>query len=221
VGQTCFACGQETDGAPKTCPECKSPFLIECPKCEAAFEPGATTCPSCGIDLLAETRAELERERSESRPLKSETATQVFFRIIAVVAVMAGLFWLVERLDWSGPESLIGMGAILAVMSLTVVYVLYSPFFGSTGKKRRIRPRRGGRFAEVYRTLNLPRARHLKSLLDSEGIPTFIYNENATTLDPFDPFTGIRVMVPSDKLEEVTALMPAFGFETDMLEEPE
>ena len=151
----------------------------------------------------------------------AESAGGFFRRIVLVVAVMGALYFVIDKVDWEGTQAIGGFFLILAFLTIVVVYAIYSPFLGKAVREKRKRPKGRGKFAMVYRTLNLPRAEHLKSLLCSEDIPAFIYNQHATTLDPFDAFTGIRVMVARDRLKEVKEMMEAFGFETDDVEESE
>ncbi len=65
---------------------------------------------------------------------------------------------------------------------------------------------------EVYRTLNLGRAEHLLSLLQSEEIPATIANRHTATLEPMSLLTGVRVMVAAEREDEAREIMKAFSF---------
>lgn len=196
---------------------------MECPGCQNLYEAGPLSCPSCGFDnQAAYHQAQASTEEKSVPRLLGESIKQVLGRIMAVLLVLGGVVYLMEKVDWTGPQAYGGMFILLAMLSIVVVYVLYAPSFGPT-KRGVVRKKKkpSGQFTMIFRTLNLPRAEHLRTFLEGEGIPAFIYNRNATTLEPFDAFAGIRVMVPTDRLAEVKELMIAFGFDTEDIEEYE
>jgi hypothetical protein len=161
----------------------------------------------------------MEGRQGRDFRLRKEGAGANLFRILMLLAIVGALFLLVDKVDWKGPQAFGGLIIVLLILSMVVVYVLYAPALGKASRKKKRRRRSDGIFTMVYRTLDLARAEHLSALLESEEIPAFIYNRHATTLDPFDIFSGIRVMVPKDRLTEVRQIMESFGFDTDDIED--
>jgi hypothetical protein len=213
IGHTCFLCGTQTDGTPKSCSECGKDYSIECPKCGHEYPIGSSTCEKCGFKNA--DHQDLDSNDQDTYASFKPTATTGWLKKgLILFGVMGALFYLMDHIDWEGPQAFGGFFIILLVMSLVVMYVIYSPSFGITARANRDPGYARGRFAMVYRTLDLSRADHLAAVLKGEDIPAFVYNRHATTLDPFNVFSGIRVMVPCDRLDEVVKVMDAFGFET-------
>ncbi len=219
VGQTCFECGHQADGKPASCPECGADYQIECPACSKTYPLGTSLCPSCQFDPSSEYRDVMDARQGRGHRLRKEGAGANLFRIFMLLAIVGGLFLLVDKVDWGGPQAIGGLIVVLLLLSLVVVYVIYAPALGKTVRKKKRRRQSDGIFTMVYRTLDLARAEHLTALLESEEIPAFVYNRHATTLDPFDIFSGIRVMVPRDRLSEIRQIMESFGFDTDDIED--
>lgn len=216
TGQICFVCGHQTDLKGESCPECGIKYQIECPDCQQQFEPGTNKCPACGRNNVArQTATETDKLKHLKESIIPDKPIRIFIRVALLFAIMWGMFSIFDGIDWHGPQGLGGLLLLLGILSFIVMFVFYSPVFGKAIRHKPKRPRHDDDFALVYRTLDLASAEQLKSLLESEGIPTFIYNRDATTLLPFDIFTGIRVMVPQTMLQSVFEIMDAFGFETD------
>ena len=215
TGATCFDCGHQAETILERCPECGAEYRVECPKCNHEYKAAPQLCPSCGFDNHAAYHEALNDQSCPRQRIIGVHPFYVVFRIALVLGVMGCLFFLFDQLNWEGPQALGGFFLVMAVISIVVVFVMYSSVLGKAQQTKKKRRPGTGQFALVYRTLNLPRAEHLRSFLESEGVPAFIYNRNATTLEPFDAFTGIKVMVPRDRLVQVEQLMNAFGFETD------
>lgn len=216
TGQTCFNCGHQAEIKLNNCPKCGTEYLVECPKCAHLYKPGPATCPECGYDnstqIHTARKDRVEKIRSVVIP---DHPIRIFIRIAIIFAIMLGMFSIFDRIDWHGPQGFGGLLLLLGILSVVVMFVFFSPLFGKTTRVKPKRPNPKDDFALVYRTLDLAMAEQLKSLLESEGIPTFIYNRDATTLVPFDIFSGIRVMVPQTMLAQVYDIMDAFGFDTD------
>ncbi len=217
IGQTCFLCGHQTEIVGDRCPLCNAIYMVECPSCDFEYETGLRECPACGYDTAKESEKPVEQRGGEQKVF-SMKSFYILRRVAVVIALMAGIFYLFEKIDWHGPTGFLGFILIFAVLSVVIVYVIYAPGAGPPYREKKKRSKGQGRFTMVYRTLDLPRAEHLRSLLNSEGVPAFIYNQHATTLDPFDIFTGIRIMVPKERLKETENIMKAFDFETDDVE---
>lgn len=99
--------------------------LISCSECKKEISDQALSCPGCGFPLEVK---EIQKERifTEAEELKLESVSKVkgFFSglFLSVLIIPAGLFL-----------SMTGIGALIGIP--LIIFGLFAPFLGLTGKK--------------------------------------------------------------------------------------
>ena len=200
-GWMCFACGRENPNSrDRACLSCGERYSIECPNCGAEAEPKSSFCPECGFDFGADRqRARDAYERGAREPIRPPSIG------VSLAILLAGLA-LAAAAVFVAPERL--FAELLAIASAVVFAALFAiathlPFLSR-------KPKRLGRYQEVYSSLNPMLAEHVRAILELEGIEAFIYNRYGVALAPFDP-KGARVMVPKDKVDAAEGILKDFG----------
>lgn len=214
TGQVCFACGAQTDDSTDRCASCGAAFLAECAACGATVEPTVRMCPICGADRHAAGDGTSDEETQTIPPMApgSYPLFRASFPLVIAAVFMVGALahlYTTGRVDTT--YVFVAAGLFVCLLAL---------FLGSFARRRREgavlsdpatrKPPKGQ--VEIYRTLNLGRAEHLLSLLQSEDIPATIANRHSATLEPMSLLTGVRVMVPAEHEVEAREIMTAFSF---------
>ncbi|HDH97246.1 MAG TPA: DUF2007 domain-containing protein, partial [Proteobacteria bacterium] len=124
---------------------------------------------------------------------------------ISLVILVAGIGLAAAAIAWA-PERLFAelvMVASALVFGAIFALATHLPFLSK-------KPKRLGKYQEVYSSLNPLLAEHVRTILDMEGIEAFIYNKHSVHLAPFDP-KGARVMVPKTKVASAESILRDFG----------
>ena len=200
-GWMCFACGHENESSKdRSCPACGKAYLMECPSCGEEIEPKSSFCPRCGYDLNAHRQSERDaHERGMRKPIEPPGVG------ISLVILVAGIGLAAAAIAWA-PERLFAelvMVASALVFGAIFALATHLPFLSK-------KPKRLGKYQEVYSSLNPLLAEHVRTILDMEGIEAFIYNKHSVHLAPFDP-KGARVMVPKTKVASAESILRDFG----------
>lgn len=200
-GILCFDCGHENERADETyCPKCGKKYSIECPNCKKETDPKGAFCNSCGYDLnLDRQKAREIFERGAKKPIAPPSVrTSLVILAIGIIAAVVAIFWAPKNLfrEFFLIASAIVFGALFALAT-------HIPLFFK-------KPKRLGKYQEVYSSPNPFLAEHVRAILEHEGVEAFIYNRYSVALAPFDP-KGARVLVPKIMVEQAEQILKDFG----------
>lgn len=200
-GILCFACGYENERSGEIyCPNCGKKYSIECPNCKKETDLKSAFCSNCGYDLnLDRQKAKDVFEQSSKKPIAPPSIrVSLVILTIGVIVAISAIFL--------APKSL---GHQLSLLAFAIVFgalfalAMHLPFFSK-------KPKRVGKYQEVYSSINPFLAEHVRTILEHEGIEAFIYNRYSVALAPFDP-KGARVLVPKIKVEQAERILKDFG----------
>ena len=200
-GVLCFDCGHENERiGDVSCPNCGKKYSIECPNCKNETDPKGSFCNSCGYDLNSDRQKSREiHEKSLKKPINPPNIkVSLMVLLIGIAVALVAIFWSPKQI-FSGLfliASAIVFGALFAIAT-------HLPFLSK-------KPKRIGKYQEIYSSYNPFLAEHVRAILEHEGVEAFIYNRYSVALAPFDP-KGARVLVPKVKIEESERILKDFG----------